>query len=114
METSSTQDQGKKTEFRYRDSERKPVQTEHTINKQPPDSPFYTSPATPTQPPLTTQYLTPPFPIGPAIPYQTRHGIYKYHALPSPFTLQAFEDGPDRGFRNVGQYKTDAGETPKS
>jgi hypothetical protein len=29
-------------------------------------------------------------------------------------TLQAFEDGPDRGFRNVGQYKTDAGETPKS
>jgi hypothetical protein len=29
-------------------------------------------------------------------------------------TKQAFEDGPDRGFRNVGQYKTDAGETPKS
>jgi hypothetical protein len=28
--------------------------------------------------------------------------------------LQAFEDGRDRGFRNVGQYKTDAGETPKS
>jgi hypothetical protein len=29
-------------------------------------------------------------------------------------TLQAFEDGPDRGVRNVGQYKTDAGETPKN
>jgi hypothetical protein len=29
-------------------------------------------------------------------------------------TLQAFEDGPDRGVRNVGQYKPDAGETPKS
>jgi hypothetical protein len=29
-------------------------------------------------------------------------------------TLQAFEDGPDRGFRNVGQYKPDAGDTPKS
>jgi hypothetical protein len=27
---------------------------------------------------------------------------------------EAFEDGPDRGFRNVGQYKPDAGETPKS
>jgi hypothetical protein len=27
---------------------------------------------------------------------------------------QAFEDGPDRGFRNVGQYKPDAGESPKS
>jgi hypothetical protein len=26
---------------------------------------------------------------------------------------QAFEDGPDRGFRNVGQYKSDAGDTPK-
>jgi hypothetical protein len=25
-----------------------------------------------------------------------------------------FEDGPDRGFPNVGQYKPDAGETPKS
>jgi hypothetical protein len=24
-------------------------------------------------------------------------------------TLQAFEDGPDRGFRNVGQYTPDAG-----
>jgi hypothetical protein len=43
-----------------------------------------------------------------------QNGIYKYHALLSPFTLQAFEDGPDRGFRNVGQYKPDAGETPKS
>jgi hypothetical protein len=31
----------------------------------------------------------------------------------SSHTLQAFEDGPDRGFRNVGQYKPDAGETPK-
>jgi hypothetical protein len=29
-------------------------------------------------------------------------------------TLQAFEDGPDRGFRNVGQYKPDAGDTPKN
>jgi hypothetical protein len=28
--------------------------------------------------------------------------------------LQAFEDGPDRGFRHVGQYKPEAGETPKS
>jgi hypothetical protein len=40
--------------------------------------------------------------------------MYKYHALFSPLTLQAFEDGPDRGFRNVGQYKPDAGNTPKS
>jgi hypothetical protein len=29
-------------------------------------------------------------------------------------SLQAFEDGPDRGFRNVSQYKPDAGDTPKS
>jgi hypothetical protein len=28
--------------------------------------------------------------------------------------LQAVEGGPDRGFRNVCQYKPDAGETPKS
>jgi hypothetical protein len=35
--------------------------------------------------------------------------MYKYHALFSPSTLQAFEDGPDRGFQNVGQYKPDAG-----
>jgi hypothetical protein len=27
---------------------------------------------------------------------------------------QAFEDGPDRGFRNVGQHKPDAGDTPKN
>jgi hypothetical protein len=27
---------------------------------------------------------------------------------------QAFEDGPDRGFQNVGQYKSDAGDTPKN
>jgi hypothetical protein len=27
---------------------------------------------------------------------------------------KAFEDGPDRGFRNVGQYKSDAGDTPKN
>jgi hypothetical protein len=27
---------------------------------------------------------------------------------------QALEDGPDRGFRNVGQYKPDAGDTPKN
>jgi hypothetical protein len=27
---------------------------------------------------------------------------------------QGFEDGPDIGFRNVGQYKPDPGETPKS
>jgi hypothetical protein len=27
--------------------------------------------------------------------------------------VQAFEDGPDRGFRNVGQYKPDAGKHPK-
>jgi hypothetical protein len=27
--------------------------------------------------------------------------------------LNVFEDGPDRGFRNVGQYKSDAGDTPK-
>jgi hypothetical protein len=27
---------------------------------------------------------------------------------------QAFEDGPDRGFRNIGQYKPDAGDTPKN
>jgi hypothetical protein len=26
---------------------------------------------------------------------------------------QAFEDGPDRGFRNVGQYKLDAVEKSK-
>jgi hypothetical protein len=32
----------------------------------------------------------------------------------SHFIHQAFEDGPDRGFRNVGQYKPDAGESPKS
>jgi len=25
---------------------------------------------------------------------------------------EAFEDGPDRRFRNVGNYKTDAGELP--
>jgi hypothetical protein len=34
-----------------------------------------------------------------------------------PFTLhtphQAFEDGPDRGFRNVGKTQSDAGEIPK-
>jgi hypothetical protein len=30
------------------------------------------------------------------------------------YAPQAFEDGPDRGVRNVGQYKPDAGETPKS
>jgi hypothetical protein len=30
------------------------------------------------------------------------------------FLTQAFEDGPDRGFRNVGQYKSDAGDTPKN
>jgi hypothetical protein len=28
--------------------------------------------------------------------------------------IQAFEDGPDRGFRNIGQYKPDTGDTPKS
>jgi hypothetical protein len=27
---------------------------------------------------------------------------------------QDYYDGPDRVFRKVGQYKTDAGETPKS
>jgi hypothetical protein len=26
---------------------------------------------------------------------------------------QAFEDGPDRGFRNVGKTQSDAGEIPK-
>jgi hypothetical protein len=31
-----------------------------------------------------------------------------------PLKLEAFEDGPDKGFRNVGQYKPDAGDTPKS
>ena len=29
------------------------------------------------------------------------------------FHLQAFEDGTDRGFRNVGKPKSDAGEIPK-
>jgi hypothetical protein len=32
----------------------------------------------------------------------------------SHFIHQAFEDGPDRGFRNVGQYKPEAGKSPKS
>jgi hypothetical protein len=56
----------------------------------------------------------PPSPIGPAILNFPWHGMYKYHALFSPLILQAFEDGPNRGFRNVGQYKPDAGDTPKS
>jgi hypothetical protein len=56
------------------------------------------------------------------IPYKSRLRVVLRSAL-TPYlcvlyecqqTLQAFEDGPDRGFRNVGQYKTDAGETPKS
>jgi hypothetical protein len=41
----------------------------------------------------------------------------KYHAFLSPFALhtphRSFEDGPDRGFRNVGKTQTDAGEIPK-
>jgi hypothetical protein len=41
------------------------------------------------------------------------HGTYKYHALPSPFTLQAFEDGPDRGVRNVSQSNQTLGIHPK-
>jgi hypothetical protein len=41
----------------------------------------------------------------------------KYHALLSPSTLHtlhpAFEDGTDRGFRNVGKSQSEAGEIPK-
>jgi hypothetical protein len=33
---------------------------------------------------------------------------------PSVGSIQVFEDGPDRGLRNVGQYKPVAGDTPKS
>jgi hypothetical protein len=59
----------------------------------------------------------PPSPIGPAISSKPGHGIYKYHALLSPFTLNiphpAFEDGPDRGFQNVEKPQSDAGEIPK-
>jgi hypothetical protein len=31
------------------------------------------------------------------------------HAIRKTYEYKAFEDGPDRGFRNVGQYKPDAG-----
>jgi hypothetical protein len=41
-------------------------------------------------------------------------GHHRIHLECGPCYTEAFEDGPDRGFRNVGQYKTDAGETPKS
>jgi hypothetical protein len=41
--------------------------------------------------------------------------IYKYRTLLSlHIPHQALEDGPYRGFRNIGQYKPDAGETPES
>ena len=33
--------------------------------------------------------------------------------LQSHFILPAYEDGTDRVFRNVGIYKSDAGEIPK-
>jgi hypothetical protein len=53
----------------------------------------------------------------PAISCKPWHGIYKYHAFLSPFTLHTphpvFEDGPDRGFRNVGKTQFDAGKIPK-
>jgi hypothetical protein len=56
-------------------------------------------------------------PIGLAISSKPWHGIYKYHTLLSPFTLHiphpAFEDGPDRGFQNVGKTQSDAREIPK-
>jgi hypothetical protein len=29
------------------------------------------------------------------------------------YSTRAFEDGPDRGFRNVGKTQSDAGEIPK-
>jgi hypothetical protein len=35
----------------------------------------------------------------------------KYFTLYTPHP--AFEDGPDRGFRNVGKTQSDAGEIPK-
>jgi hypothetical protein len=58
----------------------------------------------------------PPSPIGPTSPSKPRAG-YKYHAslwLSSFHTLHpAFEDGIDRGFRNVGKPQSDAGDTPK-
>jgi hypothetical protein len=40
-------------------------------------------------------------------------GVNLLEGLYSHFN-QAFEDGPERGFRNVDQYKPDAGETPES
>ena len=35
-------------------------------------------------------------------------------SLKSRITPPAYEDGTDRGFRNVGYYNSDAGELPKS
>jgi len=40
---------------------------------------------------------------------------YKYHPLPLAPTIlhtSAYEDGADRRFRNVGNYKPGAGELP--
>ena len=76
----------------------------------------YTSPSTPSHPLWTAHYLMPSSPIGPASSSKPRPG-YKYHVLPSLFTLHtlhpALEDGTDRGFRNVGKLQSDAGEIPK-
>ena len=44
-----------------------------------------------------------------------RHDLYMptfRNILSVPFS-KAFEDGTDRVFRNVGIYKSDAGESPK-
>jgi hypothetical protein len=37
--------------------------------------------------------------------------LYRFHLLRQ--SLPAYEDGTDRGFRNVGYQQSDAGETPK-
>jgi hypothetical protein len=83
----------------------------HTITWQLPDKHLSYLPSTPTNTLGTAQYLISPSPIGPATP----DTVYINTTPPShnSYSLSAFEDGPDRGFRNVGTTHSDAGEIPK-
>ena len=52
--------------------------------------------------------------VGAQQPARTLSGINTPH-IPSPLILHPpdYEDGTDRGFRNVGYYNCDVGELPK-